>query len=484
MTTTPESQEQPARTRPLSGPPRISGLPAMFSVMREFSRDPLAAVSALHDEYGDTVYIEGDGLKQMFTRDPEVMGEVMVKQAAIFGKDKDYTDADKGMALFLGNGLLTSNGDFWRRQRKLVAPALHTRRIERYAESMVDFTLDQMAGWRDGARLDISREMNRATLRIVAQNLFSANVDAQLEVVTDAMDVFQKLMMNMTLGLLPAWVPTPLRLRARAAKRDLDALVYALIAERRAGRGDHGDLLTMLLEAETEDGERMSDAQARDEIVTLFLAGHETTANTLNWTWMLLARHPEVEANLHAELDAVLDGRPPTLADLKALPYTEMVIKESLRLYPPAWMYSRQAARDTVVAGYAIQAGTTVAINAYGAHRDPKIWPEAEAFIPERFSAGREADIPRYAYVPFGGGPRICVGSAFAMMEAQLMLATVAARYRLTLDPGQRVEMLPLITLNPKGGLPMTVRARRTAPAYAHARAWPASARPAIPDRG
>lgn len=470
--------------REIPGPPPITGLRDTLRVFREFSRDPLGRLMRLHDEYGDTVQISGGGISNVFTRDPEVMHEVMVKQAVHFGKDKDYTDPQKGMAAFLGNGLLTSNGDFWRRQRKLVAPSLHTRRIESYAQTISDYTVQGVTGWRDGARLDISAEMKHITLRIVGKSLFNAEVEADSKMVAGAMDVFQDLMMNMPLAMLPAWIPTPLRLRARGAKRNLDQMVYRLINERRASDEDYGDLLSMLLMAETEDGERMSDQQARDEIVTLFLAGHETTANTLNWTWMLLAQHPEAEARLHAELDTVLEGRTPTLADLKNLPYTEMVIKESLRLYPPAWTYSRLALNDVEVAGYTIPAGTTVGIHAYAAHRNPALWDDAEAFIPERFDPANADQLPRHAYVPFGGGPRICIGYAFALMEAQLMLATIASRYRLLLSPGQTVEMLPLITLNPKGGLPMTVQSRRTDPAYARARVIQTPAPTPIPDMG
>jgi len=209
----------------------------------------------------------------------------------------------------------------------------------------------------------------------------------------------------------------------------------------------------------------MTDRQARDEVVTLFLAGHETTANTLNWTWTLLAQHPAIEARLHAELDTVLAGRAPTLADLPHLRYTEMVIKESLRLYPPAWAYSREAAAAVALGERRVPQGSVVVLMVYFTHHDPRWWPEPERFDPERFSPEREAEIPRYAYLPFGAGPRVCIGNSFALMEARLLLATLASRYPPTLAPGQRVEPEPLITLNPKGGLPMTAHARVPAPA-------------------
>ena len=255
-------------------------------------------------------------------------------------------------------------------------------------------------------------------------------------------------------------MPTPQKFRADRAVRELDRIVYGMINERRASGEDKGDLLSMLLLAEDEDGSRMSDKQARDEAVTLFLAGHETTANALNWTWYLLAQHPEVEAKLHDELDTVLAGQPPTLDDLKRLPYTEMVMKESMRLYPPAWSFSREALEDIQLGDYTVPKGSVVAILGYLTHRDPRWWDAPEAFMPERFSEENEANIPRYVYIPFGGGPRICIGNSFAMMEARLLLATIASRYRLALSPGQKVEPQPLITLNPKNGLPMTLRVR------------------------
>lgn len=447
------------------GPPPVKNIFQLIRTFRAFQHDALGMLMNLHESYGDTYYVLMGAKRQFITRDPELIRETLVTQSAHFGKDKDYTNPDKGMAMFLGNGLVTSNGDFWKRQRKLVAPALHAKRIEAYAQTMVDYTLEQLKNWRDNTRLDISREMNHLTMRIVARSLFNTEVQAQAKTVAEAMEIFQKLMNDTLVTFLPSWVPIPLMVRARRAKRQLDDLVYGMIAERRASGDDKGDLLSMLLLAEDEDGNHMTDEQARDEIVTLFLAGHETTANTLNWTWMLLAQHPEVEAKLHAELDSVLGDRPPALADLKKLPYTEMVIKESMRLYPPAWIYSRAALDNVKLGRFDVTAGDVVAINAYGAHRNPNLWDEPNAFIPERFNAENEAKIPRYAYVPFGGGPRVCIGNSFAMMEAQLLLATIAQRFRLTLNPGQIVETSPQITLNPKGGLPMTVYARVQQPA-------------------
>lgn len=443
------------------GPPPLNNPIAILRFTRQVTSHLFETLTAWQRDYGDFFCIRAGKLVQYFTSNPEIIYQVTVEQAAHFHKDEDYKNTRHGLARFLGNGLLVSDGEFWRRQRRLVAPALHARRIESYADTMVQYALQVMDSWRDGVRLDISREMTRLTMLIVAKTLFNADVSGDVQRVGKALEVIQRHFVDTRAALLPAWVPTPAERRARRAKRDLDDIIYRIIGDWRAVGQDRGDLLSMLLLARDDDDRGMTDVQVRDELVTLLLAGHETTANTLNWTWYLLAQHPEAEARLHAELDAVLAGRPPTLADLERLPYTEMVIKEALRLYPPAWGFGRMAIEDIEIAGYPIAKGSSLNILLYFTHRDPRWWDEPDAFRPERFSPESEARIPKYAYLPFGGGPRVCIGNSFAMMEARLLLATLASRYRLELEPGQRVEMLPLITLNPKGGLPMTLRVRQ-----------------------
>ncbi|MBC8171478.1 MAG: cytochrome P450 [Anaerolineae bacterium] len=447
-------------SRTIPGPAPIKGLFALLNLTSSFRNDALGTVQEFVDTYGDFVGIEIMGQKQFITTNAEVIRETLVTQADKFIKDVGYTDKKKGLARFFGNGLLTSDGEFWKRQRKLVAPALHTKRIEAYAEAMVDFTTARINGWRDNVRLDISREMNAITMQIVAKTLFNTTMNGDLSRFGEAMGAVQELMTTGQFSLLPTWVPTPLELRGRKAKRILDEFVDRVINEWRVTGEDKGDLLSMLLMAEDEDGNHMTDQQARDEVLTLFLAGHETTANTLNWTWMLLAQNPEIEAKLHAELDTVLQGRTPTLMDLRQLPYTEMVIKESMRLYPPAWSFSRENTEDLIVHGYPIPKGSNVVISAYGTHRNPAYWEQPDTFIPERFSKEREDSIHKYSYIPFGGGPRVCIGFSFAMMETQLLLATMAQRYRLRLEPGQMVEKAAMITLFPKNGLPMTIQQR------------------------
>lgn len=389
---------------------------------------------------------------------PDFVRELLVNQADKFNKDRTYKDQKVGLARFLGNGLIVSDGEFWKRQRKLVQPAFHAKRIEAYADTMVDYTARMLDGWRGAQTLDVDREMMRLTLQIVAKTLMNVDVSATADRVGHAMDVLQELMQPVE--ILPAWIPTPGRQRTKAAVADLDAIVYAMIAQWRETGEDRGDLLSMLLLARDDDGAPMTDEQVRDEAVTLLLAGHETTANTLNWTFTLLAQNPDAEAKLHAEVDSALGGKLPTLADLKRLPYTDMVIKESMRLLPPAYSFGRQAIVDTEIEGYTIPQGTDVTIFNYFMHRDARLWDQPERFMPERFSPDNEKDIPRYAYLPFGGGQRICVGSSFAAMEARLLLATIVSRYQLRLRPGQVVKPEPRITLRPSHGLTMRVEQR------------------------
>lgn len=449
------SQHQPPGPRPITNPFE------MIRFMRKMNADMLGVHQQWQDEYGDLYRIAFAGIQGFIVNRPQAIHEVTVMKADKFHKDREYKDPRKGIARFLGNGLLNSDGEFWKRQRRLVAPSLHTRRIEAYAETMVTYTLKMLDSWRGGARLDISRELSAVTMNIVARTLFNVDVSGEANRVVRAMNAIQQV--SGIPSLLPTWIPTLHELRARRAKRDLDDIIYAIINERRATGEDKGDLLSMLLLAEDDEGNHMTDLQARDEAVTLFLAGHETTANALAWTWYLLAQHPEIEDKLHQELDTVLGGRPPTLADLKSLPYTEMVVKEAMRLYPPAWGISREAIEDVEIGGYLIPKGSVVGVLTYFIHRDPRWWDNPLAFKPERFSAENEPNIPKYAYLPFGAGPRICVGNAFAMMEARLILASVASRFHLHLTPGQKVEMQPQLTLRPRGGLPMTLAERQRA---------------------
>lgn len=390
----------------------------------------------------------------------ELVQEVLVEHAADFEKTPNMRIYGRPL---LGNGLLTSENEFHKRQRKLVAPPFQHRRIASYADIIVRYSEQLQGEWADGATLDIAREMMRLTLWIVGQALFDADVLGEAEELGEALTVAMH-RFNADIAAmvhLPGAWPTPGNVRVRKAVDRLNATIYAMIAERRRSGEERVDLLSMLLQARDEDdGSFMTDQQVRDEAMTLFLAGHETTANALAWTWYLLAQHPDIYARMEAEVERVLNGRTPTFADLPRLPYTLQVLKESMRLYPPAYVIARQAVRPVTIGNYALGAGTLCVISSYALHRRSDYFPDPERFEPERFTPEAEQRLPRHAYLPFGGGPRICIGNHFAMMEGHLALATLAQRVHFTLVPGQRVEMEPLITLRPKRGIKMRVMRR------------------------
>ena len=369
----------------------------------------------------------------------------------------------------LGRGLLTSEGSFWRRQRRIAAPAFHHRKIVSFANLMVSSTRDMLARWEEpfarGAPVELQEEMSRVTLQIITRAMFSDRIGGdEARGVSRAMHDLNKQKMRFSdfIGL-PEWVPRLPRRATRSAVQIIDRSVNRIIAERRADGRDHDDLLSMFMQAEdAETGEKMTDRQLRDEVVTMFIAGHETTATALVWTFYALHCHREVEERLHAEVDGVLDGRPPELGDLANLPWTRMVIEESMRLYPVVPMISRRALGDDTIKGIRVPKGTQVYLNIWLAHRDPDIWPDPERFDPERFDPTRANDRPKHAYFPFGGGPRICIGKSFAMMEAQLLLAMIAQSYRLRLADGYEVHPSGTAVLRPRGGLPMTLERRHT----------------------
>jgi cytochrome P450 len=365
-----------------------------------------------------------------------------------------------------GNGLFFSEGHFWRRQRKLAQPAFHHKRVQSYAEGMVQRAQQMLANWQEGQIRDIKKDLSATTLKVVVDALFHSTVEDETEQIYSALNelgaILTKQSANPLLAIVPDWTPVPLMRRKRRASATLDAIVYRFIHERRVSNVDTGDLLSMLMLAEDEEGQRMNDRQLHDEVMTIFIAGHETTALTLAWTFVLLAQHPEIEAKLHAEVDEVLHGRLPSLADLPNLPYTEMIIKETLRLYPPAWLLVRQAIAELPLGRYRVPKGNQIWISPYTMHRHPRFFDDPEAFQPERFSldeTGRdlESRLPKFAYMPFGGGPRICIGNMFALMEARLLLATIVQRYRLALLPDANIRAHGGTTLGFEVGAPMRV---------------------------
>jgi len=363
-----------------------------------------------------------------------------------------------------GEGLLTSDGDTWLRQRRLSQPAFHRERIAALSGQMAATTGELLERWQvyasSGQPVDVAAEMMRVALAIVGRALFSIDLSSEAGNLVEAvLDVLDHIVWRArTFGMVPGFLPTARNLRFRAALRTLDQAVYALIEERRCGAAAKADLLSMLVAAQDpETGTGMSERQLRDEVITLLVAGHETVASALAWTWYLLSQNPQAEAKLQAEVDA-LGGRAPT--DPAQLAYARMAFEEALRLYPPAWIITRRALADDELGGYAIPAGALVVLSPYTAHRDPAFWQEPECYDPERFSPERSAGRPCFAYFPFGGGPRLCIGNTFALLEAQVVLSQVVSRYRLELMPGQSIEVEPGVTLRPKHGLQMAIKSR------------------------
>ncbi|MDD5370642.1 MAG: cytochrome P450 [Anaerolineaceae bacterium] len=422
----------------------------------EFNRDPLGFLTRCAREYGDLVELRFAGFPVYVLSHPRLIEEVLVTKNRSFHKGRGLVRTRE----LLGNGLLTSEGEFWRRQRRLAQPAFRHERISHYGEIMQRRTVNMLDRWSDGQLLDAHEAMMDLTMEIVAEALFSADVSGDAKAISSAMTVvLENFSRRNQQYLLPVWLPTPARRRFFRAVDQLDRVVYGFIQARRAGKAGAGggDLLDMLLEARDENGAGMTDQQLRDEVMTLFLAGHETTANTLSWTWMLLAQNPEVEARLHAELDRVLAGHIPTVTDLPNLPYTEHVITESMRLYPPAWVIGRQVIEDVDIGGVKLPIGAGVLMSQWAMQRDPSIFPDADSFLPERWEGDFARSIPAFAYFPFGGGPRLCIGRPFALQEAALVLALVAQRYRLELVTGQEIRPRPSITLRPGGGVRVKV---------------------------
>ena len=427
-----------------------------------YARDPLGFLSRCH-RLGPYVAFHFGRVHAVMLTEPELIEEVFVTKAKHFGKDVYAQDLKQ----VLGEGLLTSEGDFWLRQRRLAQPAFHKERINGYGRVMIGCAEAEHARWRDGEERDIHADMMRCTLEIVGKTLFGANVVDQANDIAEGLEATMERYTDPIAMGVPHWdkLPTPLNRRFKRGVGRIDHIIRKLIVDHRAGKvGDKNDLLSMLLAARDEDGSGMSDQQLRDEVITLILAGHETTAINLSWTWMLLAQNPAVRAKLEEELDRVLGGRAPTVADFPKLEYADRVIKESLRLYPPAWSTGRQALVDTTVGAIPLKKGEQVWMIPWAMHRDPRWFSNPDRFDPDRWAGDFQKTIPRYAYSPFGGGPRMCIGHAFATMEAVLLLASFARVYRANLVPSHKIEAAPAITLRPKHGIRVRLE-RRVQPA-------------------
>jgi cytochrome P450 len=423
-----------------------------------FRRDRLDFLTASARTYGDMTALRFAHRRIYLVSHPNLIEEVLVTQSRHFIKHF----ALRLNPLVLGKGLLTSEGDFWLRQRRLIQPVFARSRIAGYAPVMVAAARHVTASWRSGERRDIMVEMMRLTLEIAAKTLFDAEVGGEAQAIVAALQVMQDNFLARFSATIPPpiWLPTPGNLRLRRAVRQLDAIVFGFIHQRRQQGTGHGDLLSLLLSARDEAGGGMTDRQVRDEAMTLFLAGHETTALALSWAWYLLAQNPDAEERLAAEARAVLGERDPTADDFPRLRYAEMVALEAMRLYPPAYLIGREAIRDCVIGGYRVRRGTTLLMSQWVVQRDPRFFTEPERFRPERWGEESIKALPHFAYFPFGGGPRLCIGNTFAMMEMTLVLAAIAQRFHFRLQPGARVEAVPTFTLRPAPGIPAEIVAR------------------------
>lgn len=438
------------------------GLPhnLLFYTFRLFRpRQPIPLFAYFAEKYGDVTHYKLGRNHFVFLNHPDYIREVLVVQNEKFIKER----TGRRMKILVGNGLITSEGKFHKTQRALAQPAFHRQRIVRYGETMVEHALRVRESWRDGQTLELSAEMMHLALGIVAKTLFDTDVAQEVAEISgnvnSIMALYDFLVMLPYAEGLQYW-PLPGVSRFRRARARLDEVVYRMIADHRSGGVDRGDLLSMLMAARYEDGSPMSDQQLRDEVMTIFLAGYETIANALAWTWYLLSQNPDIERKLHDEIDSVLQGRLPETADLANLKYTEMVLAESMRLYPPVWAMGRQAIEDVEIGPYYFPKGVTMVLMQYIMHRNAGYFPDPLRFDPERFMPEAKASRPKFSYFPFGGGVRQCIGEAFSWMEGVLIMATIAQKWRFSLVQGHRVDPLPLVTLRPRYGMKMVAHAR------------------------
>lgn len=412
-------------------------------------------------EFGDIAFFKLGPQGCYILNHPDYIKDVLVTHNRNFTKSRGLERA----RIFLGEGLLTSEGDFHLRQRRLIQPAFHRKRIAAFGEVIVERTLRAIQAWKQGAEFDLAPEMSRLTLNIAGKTLFDAEVDSKADVIgqtlTDLMEMFPRILLPFS-ELLQHF-PLPSNRRFEQAKDQLDHIVFSMIEERRKSDKDHDDLLSMLVHAldEEGDGTGMSNEQVRDEAITLLLAGHETTALALTWTFYLLSQNPDAERKLHQEVDDVLQGAPPTLEHVERLVYTKMVFSEAMRIYPPAWTVGRRARSAYEVGGYLVPAGDILFMSQYATHRDARFFPDPMRFDPMRFTPEEIGRRPQFAYFPFGGGPRVCIGEPFAWMEGVLVLATIAQQWRLQLVHGHPISVQPLLTLRPKYGMRMIAERKR-----------------------
>ncbi len=445
-----------AEAAPLPGPRGVPYFGSYFDVVA----DRLGLFTDGRDRFGDLVRYRFGPFRFVVLNDPDAIHHVFVRHHARYVKSRSYD----GLRLVMGNGLVTSEGDFWKRQRKLSQPAFHRKRLVQLADTMSGLTEELATQWSEEPeqRVDLHDAMMRLTLRIVGHTLFSTELSAEAGRLGPAITTaLHRANQEAEAAIrLPLWLPTPGNLKFHRAQRTLDEAIGRIIAERRANPGDRGDLLSMLMSVEDElTAEQMTDQQLRDEVLTLFLAGHETIATHMSWTWKLLAENPQWAKKVRDEAHAVLGGSAPTFEDLPRLEVAGRVISESMRLYPPVWIFERTAVEDDVVCGRPIAKDTIVAACPWTLHRHPALWSDPLRFDPDRFLPERVAQRHRYAYIPFGAGPRICIGNNFALMEAKIILTTLMQRFDIDVDDPANIGLDAGVTLRPEGGMPGRVRA-------------------------
>jgi cytochrome P450 len=437
-------------------------------VLPQLRSDPIRTFLDAADRYGDIAHLKAGPYHGFLVSDPTHIKHVLQDNARNYHKSPLYERLKDG----LGDGLLTSEDSVWLRQRRLAQPAFHRQRLVTMAEAMVDCTEQMLERWERiasaGATIDVVAEMMALTQAIIVRTMFSTDLGATAEIVNRTWPIINRRIGETFWSTkLETQLPLPANLRFKRALRELETVVYRIIADRRQARRDEPDLLSMFLSArDDETGTGMTDKQLRDEVMTMLLAGHETTSLALAWTYYLLSQHPDVERRIADEVDWVIGNERPGFAHVDRLTCTRRTIEESLRLYPPAWGFSRLSLGDDEIGGYKVPKGSIVFLIPFVIHRRPKLWPDPERFDPDRFTPEREAARPRFAYIPFGGGPRGCIGNHFAMVEAQLIVATVAQRYRIELEPGQQIRPEALITLRPQPGIRARIT-RRLPPAPA-----------------
>lgn len=440
--------------------PIVPGGKLLYGHIKEFREDPILFLKKA-SSYGEVVKFRFGPFQNVYLiSNPELIKQVLVTKSKCFVKSKDF----HSLKPIIGEGLLTSEKETHMRQRRLIQPAFKKSHIINYGQDMIDLTTDFVSKWEDGEERILTQDMMSITLGIISKTMFSLDFKEGYSILGEPIETAMRVAVKRmrTLLNLPLWIPTKTNLEYKDALYKLNKVLYSVIDNRRKDKGRHEDMLGILMDARDDDhGIGMTDTQVRDEVMTIFLAGHETTANALSWTFYLLSQYPEVQKKLFDEIDNVIGNRNPVPADFMNLPYTQNIIWESLRIYPPAYLTGRQVEEDVEIGDYRFKKGDTIMVSQYVMHHKPEYFPDPESFRPERFENNFLKTIPAYAYFPFGGGPRVCIGNHFAVMEAVLILAAISQRFKINLAQDHRpVIPFPSITLRPRGGLRMNLEER------------------------